>query len=135
TLDLRLPLSLATSRRHLAVPKEGVRVQGAGLKEIIQTQAPQVRVYAIETRGPGELKLHLEVDPAALAAAPEPETPAASEGESTVTIVPHPVNRAQWYIVGLSLFVLLLGLYYLSSLESVPGATHEPTPEPRRSTP
>ena len=126
TLELRLPLPVATLRRHLAVPKQGVRVEGKGLKEIVQTQAPQARVYAIETPAPGELKLRLEVDPAALEAAANaaPETPAAAENESAISIVPHPVNRAQWYIVGLTLFVLLLGLYYLSSLHpAVPGSS------------
>lgn len=140
-LDLELPLGVVTARRHLAVPRQGVRVEGAGLKEIVQTQAPQARVYEVEARAPGNLKLHLEVDPAAVAAAPEPSTPAAPQGENAVSIIPHPVNQAQWYIVGLTLLVLLLGLYYLSSLDPAlrgkpsgraPTATNEPARQPGR---
>ena len=134
TLDLRLPLVAAAARRHLAVPKQGVTVEAAGLREIVQSQAPQARVYAVDTKAPGELKLRLTVDPEALAAAPAPAASEAPAGESTVSIVPHPVNRAQWYIVGLSLVVLSLGLYYLSSLNPASSAINEPGrhTEPRR---
>jgi len=131
--EVRLPLLAPTARRHLAVPKEGVKLEGAGLREIVQSQAPQARVYAVETKAPGELRLKLEVDPAALAAAPAPtEEPAAAEGQSNVSIVPHPVNRAQWYIVGLSLIVLTLGLYYLSTLRPALSAADESRRQPER---
>lgn len=134
TLEVALPLVAAAARRHLAVPKEGVRVQGKGLREIQQTQAPQARVYAVEAPAPGTLKVKLEVDPAALAAgAPASGGEAApTEGESNVSIVPHPVNRAQWYIVGLSLVVLSLGLYYLSTLGPAASAIDDSRPEPKR---
>lgn len=125
-LDLRLPLLVAAARRHLAVPKTGVQVEASGLKPVEQTQAPQLRVYAIEAKAPGELRLRLQVDPAALeAATAETAAPAAAQSENPVSIVPHPVNRTQWYIVGLTLFVLLIGLYYLYSL--TPALAGEPS--------
>lgn len=144
TLDLRLPLLVAAARRHLAVPKTGVQVQATGLKPVEQTQAPQLRVYAIEAKTPGPLRLRLQVDPAALEAAEAAtsETPAPSaESENPVSIVPHPVNRTQWYIVGLTLLVLLIGLYYLYSLNPAlagepsgraPSATDAASRQPKR---
>lgn len=137
TLELKLPLRAAAARRHLVIPKEGVRVEAAGLSDFPQTQAPQARVYAVGLQSPGELSVRVTVDPAALeaaAAAAAREQPAAG-GEGQVEIVPHPVNRAQWYIVGLSLFVLLLGLYYLSSLQPAPAATDGNRLEPDRHSP
>lgn len=133
-LDLKLPLLAASERRHLAVPKIGVQVEASGLKEIEQNQAPQLRVYAIETKAPGQLRLRLQVDPAALEAA-EAETqppPAASESENPVSIVPHPVNRSEWYIVGLTFFMLLIGLYYLYSLKPAPSASDAASRQPKR---
>jgi hypothetical protein len=134
SFEVRLPLLAPAARRHLAVPREGVKVEAAGLREIVQSQAPQARVYAVEAKAPGELKVKLTVDAAALAAAAPAaaEQPAAAEGESNVSIVPHPVNRAQWYIVGLSLIVLSLGLYYLNSLGPAPSAIDEPRRQPAR---
>jgi len=128
TFDLRLPLPFAAARRHLAVPKQGVKLEARDLAELEQTQAPQARVYTIGTKSPGTLALKLILDPAALEAAqalaPSPEQPQpAAEGGSQVQIVPHPVSQAQWYIVGLTLFVLLLGLFYLYSFAPVPPAT------------
>lgn len=135
SFELRLPLRVSAPRQHLAVPKEGVRVEGTGLREIEQTQAPAVRVYAVDVKPPKELALHLTVDPQALAAAEESTgaPAAAAEGESQVQIVSHPVNEAQWYIVGLTLFVLLLGLYYLYAFHPAPDATHATAREPRSS--
>ncbi|HSC77227.1 MAG TPA: carboxypeptidase-like regulatory domain-containing protein [Candidatus Acidoferrales bacterium] len=130
-MSLRLPLIHATSRRHLAAPRASVEVQGTGLKEIEQTQVPQARVYRIESDK--ELNVKIKVNPAALEAAEAaaqaaPAAPEASEGGATVTIVPQPANQAQWYIVGLTLAVLLLGLFYLYSLPPVPAAgTADPT--------
>lgn len=119
TFDLRLPLPFAAARRHLAVPKQGVKLEARDLTELEQSQAPQARVYTIGAKSPGTLTLKLTLDLDALEAvealAPPPAQPAA-EGGSPVQIVPHPVSQAQWYIVGLTLFVLLLGLYYLYSL-------------------
>ncbi len=134
SFEVRLPLLGQTARRHLAVPREGVKVEAAGLRETVQSQAPQARVYAVEAKGPGDLKVKLTVDAAALAAAAPAaaQEPTAAEGESNVSIVPHPVNRAQWYIVGLSLIVLSLGLYYLNSLGPAPSATDEPRRQPAR---
>lgn len=119
TLDLRLPLLLPAKRRHVAVPKAGVRLTGSGLKEIQQEQVPTASVFALEAGAAREARLRLEVDPEALAAAEASsvtQAPQAAAEESQVQIVPHPVNQAQWYIAGLTLFVLLLGLYYLYSL-------------------
>ena len=126
-MNLRLPLTQQTERRHLAAPRASVEVQGPGLKEIEQSQVPQARVYRIE--GVKELNVKVKVNPAALEAAAsasaQPAPGAAAEAESTVTIVPQPANRAQWYIVGLSLAVLLLGLFYLYSLPPAAApATH-----------
>ncbi len=126
-MSLRLPLTHVTSRRHLAAPRASVEVQGAGVKEIEQSQVPQARVYRIESDK--ELNVRIKVNPAALEAAEAaaqaaPAAPEASAGESTVTIVPQPANQAQWYIVGLSLAVLMLGLFYLYSLP--PASVMEP---------
>lgn len=131
TFDLRLPLPFAAARRHLAVPKLGVKLEARDLTELQQTQAPQARVYTVNTKSPGMLALKLTLDPDALQAAEAQaggaESPAeGGEGGSQVQIVPHPVNQAQWYIVGLTLFVLLLGLYYLYSLAPVPSAPRGP---------
>lgn len=133
SLELRLPLRVAAPRQHVAVPKEGVLLTGADLREIEQTQTPAVRVYAVDVKPPQELALHLVVDPQVLAAAEESAgaPPAQAEGESQVQIVPHPVNEAQWYIVGLTLFVLLTGLYYLYAFHPAPNAAHATAREPR----
>lgn len=126
SLDLRLPLSGPAQRRHIAVPKVGVQVEGEGLTEIEQTQVPAARIYAVETGRRREVSLRLEVDPAALEApAPAPAGGAPAASESTVEIVPHPVNRAGWYIAGLTLVVLSLGLYYLYSLRPAPRTVDE----------
>ena len=126
-LSLRLPLTHPTARRHLAAPRASTEVQGAGLKEIEQNQVPQARVYRIEADK--ELSLRVKVNPAALeaaeaAAAAAPAASPAENSEATVTIVPQPTNQAQWYIVGLSLAVLMLGLFYLYSLP--PASVTEP---------
>jgi len=128
TFDLRLPLPFPAARRHLAIPKQGVKLEARDLTELEQAQAPQSRVYTVGTKTPGTLALKLTLDPAALEAAQalapaSAEAPAeGGEGGSQVQIVPHPVSQAQWYIVGLTLFVLILGLYYLYSLAPVPPA-------------
>lgn len=124
TLDIELPLTYQAPRRHVVIPREGVTITASGLSEIQQTQAPNLRVYsAAAVEAPGVLALQLEADPAALQAA-ETGSPAAggqaSSGESQVKIVPHPVNRARWYIVILVLIVLSFGMYYLYSLQPAP---------------
>ncbi|MGH9805048.1 MAG: hypothetical protein ACRD4D_07735, partial [Candidatus Acidiferrales bacterium] len=128
TFNLRLPLPFAAARRHLAVPKQGVKLEARELTELQQSQPPQARVYTIGTKSPGALALKLTLDldalEAAEALAPTPSPPAAESG-GQVQIVPHPVSQAQWYIVGLTLFVLLLGLFYLYSLAPVPSATDD----------
>ncbi|MCI0403732.1 MAG: hypothetical protein L0212_09435 [Acidobacteria bacterium] len=126
TLSLRLPVSVPAERRHVAVPRTGVEVESKQLKEVTQEQVPQARIYAAEVKPPAELALTLKINPAALEAAAraaESAPDAAAASESTVTIVPHPTNRAQWYIVGLTLVVLLFGLYYLYSLSPAEPAT------------
>ncbi len=120
-LSLRLPLTHPTARRHLAAPRASVEVQGPGLKEIEQSQVPQARVYRIEADK--ELNVRVKVNPAALEAAEaaaETAPAPAEASEAAVTIVPQPTNQAQWYIVGLSLAVLLIGLFYLYSLPPAP---------------
>jgi hypothetical protein len=120
TLDFQLPLLAQTPRRHVAVPRQGVKVDGVGLTEVQQTQAPQVRVYSVGVQAPNSLSLHMEVDPAALqaaAAAPAAGEEAPAGEENQVKILPHPVTQARWYIVALTLLVLSLGLYYLYSLQ------------------
>jgi len=126
--ELRLPLPFAAARRHLAVPRQGVKLDARDLTELKQSQAPQARVYTVGTKSPGTLALKLTLDPEALEAAralapPSAQPQPAAEGGSQVQIVPHPVSQAQWYIVGLTLFVLLLGLFYLYSFAPVPPAT------------
>jgi len=125
TINLSLPLLLPTSRRHLAIPKQGVTLEAKSVSEIQQTQAPQVRVFSVGIAAPAELPLRLEVDPEALRATSvtPATTPAAAASESQVQIVPHPVSRAQGYIVVLLLFILSLGLYYLYSLPPALSAT------------
>jgi len=126
TLDVRLPVSVAAERRHVAVPRTGVEVESAQLKEVTQEQVPQARIYSADLKPPAELALTLKINPAALeaaagAASTGADAPDASQ--AAVTIVPHPTNRAQWYIVGLTLVVLLFGLYYLYSLSPAEPAT------------
>jgi len=125
TINLTLPLLLPTSRRHLAIPKQGVTLQAKNVTEIQQTQAPQVRVFSVETAAPADLPLRLEVDPEALRSASvvPATTPASPASEDQVQIISHPVNRAQAYIVLLLLFILSLGLYYLYSLQPAPSPT------------
>lgn len=132
-LDLTLPLFTPAKRRHIAVPRAGVELKGSDLEEIAQTQAPQVRVFEVKRKAPGQLDLRLSIDPEALeaaAAAPSPPTPAGAQGENTVQIVPHPVSEAQWYIVGLLLVVLSLGLYYLYTLRLPVSATDASDQQP-----
>ncbi|MGH9813565.1 MAG: hypothetical protein ACRD4T_10570 [Candidatus Acidiferrales bacterium] len=124
TVSLRLPVSVAAARRHVAVPRTGVEVESAQLKEVTQEQVPQARIYTTDVKPPAELALTLKINPAALeAAAAQAPADAPEAPQATVTIVPHPTNRAQWYIVGLTLVVLLLGLYYLYSLSPAEPAT------------
>jgi hypothetical protein len=129
-------LPYPAARRHLIVPKQGVTLDARDLTELQQTQAPQARVFTVNTKSPGKLALKLTLDPAALEAAQALAPPAAepaAESGSQVQIVPHPVNRAQWYIVGLTLFVLLLGLYYLTALAPGPRATDADRRQPKSS--
>lgn len=136
TFNLRLPLPFAAARRHFAVPKQGVTLEARDLTELQQSQSPQARVYTVGTKSPGTLALKLTFDPAALEAAQAlapPPAEAAAEGGSQVQIVPHPVSQAQWYIVGLTLFVLLLGLFYLYSFAPVPRATDAGHHQPKSS--
>jgi hypothetical protein len=123
-LELRLPLAGRADQRHVAIPSVGIELQGDGLEELAQSQVPQARVFNVEGSARKELALRLRIDPAVLESAGETGGGAGAGGaggspvgaENAVSIVPHPVNRAQWYIVGLSLVVLLMGLYYLDSL-------------------
>jgi len=143
TVSLRLPVSVAAERRHVAVPRTGVEVESAQLKEVTQEQVPQARIYTTELKPPAELALTLKINPAALEAAAGAAGSAADapdDSQAAVTIVPHPTNRAQWYIVGLTLVVLLFGLYYLYSLAPAPPAsgqakhaTDAAAPQPGRS--
>jgi hypothetical protein len=132
TIDLTLPLLLPTSRRHIAVPRQGVTLEAKNVNEIQQTQAPQVRVFSVATAAPADLPLRLEVDPEALRAASvaPATTPAGPASESQVQIISHPVNRAQAYIVLLLLFILSLGLYYLYSLQPAPSPTDAASSKP-----
>ena len=81
TFDLRLLLPFAAARRHLAVPKQGVKLEARDLTELQQTQAPQARVYTVGTKSPGTLALKLTLDPAALQA---PEAQASRSEERRV---------------------------------------------------
>jgi len=133
TINLNLPISNQAPRRHLAIPRLGVTIEGKGLTEIPQTQAPNVRVFAAAVEAPGILALKMEVDPAALqaaAAAPSPTAGEAPAGESQVKIVPHPVTRARWYIVALTLIALSLGLFYLYSLPPALTKSNVPASQP-----
>ncbi|MFQ5664434.1 MAG: hypothetical protein ACE5HL_11450, partial [Terriglobia bacterium] len=133
SLELRLPLLVPSTRRHVAVPRTGVDLEGPGLNELAQTQAPRVRVYTVDDPGRKELPLRLTVDLAALEVAPAESPPAPTPpSESTVSIVPQRVNQAQWYIMGLSLVMLGLGLYYLYSLRPAPSGTDASTQQPAR---
>ncbi len=130
-LELTLPLLRPTARRHIAVPREGVRVESRDVREIEQSQAPQLRVYSVATVAPGALPLRLEIDPAALQAATStsvaPSAGAPAAGESQVQIVAHPVSQARWYIVTLLLVILSVGLYYLYSLQPSAKTTDAPS--------
>lgn len=128
TFEVRLPLVVPAARRHLAVPRPGVQLEGPGLKELEQSPSPQVRLFEIEPGARKELSLRLTVDPEILETAAA--APAAPATQSVVSIVPNPVNRSQWYIVGLSLLVLSLGLYYLYSLRPATSGAHAPAPKP-----
>ncbi|MBI2956790.1 MAG: carboxypeptidase regulatory-like domain-containing protein [Acidobacteria bacterium] len=138
--SLRLPLSRPAARRHLAVPREGVELMSPHLKEMpAATEVPHARIFEVTLAAPADLELKLRIDPAALEAARALAAPAAeaapAAAETTVSIIPHPVNRAQWYILGLTLFVLLMGLVYLYSLRPAEhradAATREPRPPAR----
>ena len=130
TLDLLLPLTVETKTRHIAVPASGVQLSGAGLEEIEQTRFPQTRLFSVSGAAPGELALRLQVDLEALPAVASSPQPSVATVESVVTIVPHPINRAQSYIVGLCLFVLLLGLYYLNSLQPTQNTSDDSARQP-----
>ena len=131
TLEVNLPIRIPTARRHIAIPNAGVELQGAGVKEIEQDQAPQARVFAVDASPPAELALRLSVDPAALEnTSVTPAGPAAQTSQSVVNIVANPVNRSQWYIVGLALVVLAFGLYYLSTLRPPAPATDAADSQP-----
>jgi hypothetical protein len=122
SIELNLPLTYQAPSRHVAIPRQGVTLQGSGLTEIQQAEIPRARVYSASVEAPGILSLRLEADAAALAAAetPSPAAQSAPSGESQVKIVPHPVNRARWYIVALTLIMLSFGLYYLYSIQAAP---------------
>jgi hypothetical protein len=139
TFDLSLPLLLPTARRHIAIPKQGVELQASDVREIQQTQAPQVRVFSVTTAAPAELPLRLEVDPTvARTTSVAPTTSAAAPAtENPVQIIPHPVHRSRWYIVALLLLILSAGLYYLYSvqpaLSASDAASIKPGASPSRS--
>ncbi|MFQ5694398.1 MAG: hypothetical protein ACE5HB_00250, partial [Terriglobia bacterium] len=116
TLELRLPLTVTTERRHLAIPRAGVELEAQGIQEVPQNEAPRMRVISIDPDARPEFRARLRFEPEALESAAALAPPPQATSQSVVEIIPHPVNRARWYILGLTLVVLSLGASYLYSL-------------------
>lgn len=123
-LELRLPRAAPADTRFVVIPSAGVKLSGAGLEEIPQTRSPDRSIFAVREPAADALALSMEIDAEVVARAAAQLTtaqPAAPQRDNPVTIIAHPINQVQFYIVGLGLFVLLFGLYYLYSLEPSPG--------------
>ncbi|MFQ5926964.1 MAG: hypothetical protein ACE5MH_05970 [Terriglobia bacterium] len=116
---------------RVITPLEGIRLTGSLLGAVREEPSQQVRLYTANLAGENELRFHIEVDSAALPVGQSGEGAArggaaAASGEGSVTLIPNPVSKARWYIVGLTLAVLAFGLYYLYSLPSTSSTPDEP---------
>lgn len=132
--DFSKRVGRAASPPRIVTPLAGIRLTGKSLGAPQEEPSRQVRLYTATLAGENELRFRIEVDPAALAALPQQEPPqagtsatgAGAAGEGSVTLIPNPVSEAKWYIVGLTLAVLVLGLYYLYSLPPTGRTPDEP---------
>ena len=134
--ELRLPLALPADARFAVIPSAGAEFTSPGLEEVPQTRSPDRRIFRIREAGPDALSLSLRLNPEELARATAPgasaSAPQPEPRSNPITLVPQPVNRVQWYVVGLGLFVLGLGLYYLTLMDPAHTANHDTAKEPGR---
>lgn len=127
----RLPPAVEPPR--IVTPIAGIRLSGEALGAAQDEPTRQVRFYTARLAAANELRFRIEVDPEVVAALPasQPETAsdAAPASQGSVTLIANPVSEARWYIVGLTLAILALGLYYLYSLPPT-GTPDESKPKP-----
>ena len=131
-LDLMLPLAEPARSLFVVIPSLGAEITNSGFEEQPQTISPNRRIFVVRNAPPKELPLRMTFNQEELARLANrtaaSQTPA-PQNSNPITLVPHALNQnpRQFFIVGLILFVLFLGLYYLNSLEPRPSATHDAT--------
>lgn len=134
TFDMTLPLATPARGRFLVVPAVGVKLTSAGLEEQPQTISPDRKIFIVRESPADKLSLSMTIDKEALialgsrtAASAAANTPGPVQNNNPVTLVPHPFNQTPrlYYLTGLILFVLMMGLYYLFSLDPAQTTDHD----------
>ncbi len=137
TFDYRTPLALPAAARFVVIHSAGMEITSPGVEETRDTSSPDRRIFRITDRatdtdkdaGSFAATVVINAEELARFRANPPTAPAAPRQprQSPVYLIPQPVNRVQFYITGLGLFVLGCGLYYLTLLDptSSPSANHE----------
>ena len=132
TFDYRAPLPLPAVARFIVIHSAGMEITSPGVEETPDTSSPDRRIFRITDQNAGSFAATVVIDAEELARfrANPPTAPAAPQQprQSPIHLIPQPVNRVQFYITGLGLFVLGCGLYYLTLLDptSSTSANHEP---------
>lgn len=131
-LDLKLPLAEPARSLFVVIPSLGAEITNSGFEEQPQSISPDRKIFVVRNAPPKELPLRMtfnQEELARLASQTAASQTPAPQNNNPVTLVPHALNQKprQFFIVGLILFVLFLGLYYLNSLEPTPSTTHDAT--------
>lgn len=124
-----------TPAPRIVTPLEGIRLSGPSISGVQDEPGRRARIYSSQLARGNQLRFRIEVEPSAVAAraADEPaQSEAAPAPSGNVTLIPNPVAESKWYIVGLTLVVLALGLYYLYLLPSAGTTPNESQSRPEK---
>jgi hypothetical protein len=134
TFAMTLPLATPARGRFLVIPAAGIEFTSAGLEEQPQTISPDRKIYIVRESPNNQFALSLTIDKDELiafanrtAASAAANSPGPAPDSNPVTLVPHPFNQTPrlFYLTGLILFVLTMGLYYLFSLDPSQTTDHD----------
>lgn len=109
---LALEAFYPVSHTQVFIPSGGVDISSETLKPLGTEPSTKMQVYGVENLSAGAA-VEFEISgnpPASARQAVENES---EGGVGSVTIFPNAVGQARWYILALTFFVLVLGLYYL----------------------
>ena len=130
--EFKAALPLPALARFAVIPAGGVEITSPGVGETPDTRSPDRRIFQLTDPNADSFAATLKIDAEELARfmANPPTAPAAAgttppARQNPIHLIPQPVNEKQIYIVGLGLFVLTCGLYYLTLLDATPSTKHE----------